>query len=160
MSDTTHLRLPVSEEALAAINDLIHAGKDDISPGRFCFQKISAAVKQYAEPANRVRFSGHLDVGDKVVRPSDLRSFPLESGSEGSVSVVIGPIVKAGIERACAVTDAINRVAGSAPLGWKTSAEWCLRVVEESVARETAKEEGTDADAEERELYDPPKKAP
>ncbi|MGI0067674.1 MAG: hypothetical protein ACREB9_04530 [Thermoplasmata archaeon] len=152
------LKLPLSDESLAAISDLI-AGEKEMSPGRYCFKKVAEQVKQAAELANRLTLSGKVELSaTKTLHPADLRDFPLESFDSGSVEILIGPRIKRGIERACALIEGSNRVAGGQPLSWDSSKDWCLRVVQEAMARETAKTDGEDITEEERELYPSPKK--
>ena len=154
-----HLKIPLSDDAIAYLNEIIADDEDSTTPGHWLFTTaIKPGVKQTAQTRNLLRARGSLTLpnGKKLV-PADLDIGPLESFPEGTVDIIISDRVKGWIEEAAGYVSAANRLQ-DAKLAWTTPQDWVREICLAAIATSTADIDATEFDAEEKELYPPAKK--
>jgi hypothetical protein len=153
------IKLPLSEQAIADLNDIIAEEKDSPTPAHWLFTNgVKPVLKNTAETRNLIQERGSLELpnGAKIT-PSDIQNLTLESYPEGNIEIAIGERTKFHIEQNASYLFAINRKLGS-PLTWTTAKEWVLESCLSAIAKQMAKLDSDELDAEEKELYPTEKK--
>jgi hypothetical protein len=156
---TLHLKVPLSDEAMAYLNEILTEEKGEATPSHWLFANaLKPRIKETAETRKLVRARGSLELpGGKKVTPADFDIGPLESFPEGQVEFTISDRVKAWIEESAGYIVAVNQRTGGT-LQWKTPAEWVREICLSAIVTRAAKLDADDLDEEEKTLYPPPEK--
>ena len=151
------IKIPLTETATQHLSEIIDTenskGAEELSPGRWCLKRILDELKASAPLINRLEESGKIDIAaNKSITVKDLKSFPLDSVYIEGIEIHVGDYTKKRIEKAASFIEAATHVQG-VTIPWSNSNEWCLKVVEESIARAYSKLDSELLDAEEKENY-------
>ena len=154
MTEVLHFKIPLSEKAIAAIDDIISEKDDEISKEEWISKKVGDDLKKATKLRNQLNVEGEIKLyNGKVVKQDDLLSFPLESFPEGSVELLIGEKRKGKIELSVSLIDASNRLLGGPKLSWDTSRDYLYKVILDAIEEELKTIEDKELDDEEKAIY-------